>query len=262
VQNNLSKQFQDSPGIIRPYMVRRFYPWADALVAVSQGVAEDLANITRLPITDIRVIYNPVVMPDFHEKAKEPVDHPWFAQGQPPVLLGAGRLVKQKDFPTLIRAFALVRQRRPARLIILGEEDKRDPSIKPQIEALVRELGLAGEVALPGFVDNPYAYMAKAAVFVLSSIYEGFGNVVAEAMAAGTAVVSTNCESGPMEILEGGKYGRLVPVGDVEALADAILATLYKPTDPEVLQRRVGAFSVERVVEQYMEVLGSFTTQT
>lgn len=171
--------------------------------------------------------------------------------------MGVGRLVKQKDFSTLVRAFALVQQRCPVRLMILGDVDKREPSIKPQLEALVRELGLENEVALPGFVENPYNYMAKADVFVLSSIYEGFGNVVAEALATGTSVVSTNCESGPAEILENGKYGRLVPVGDAEALANGILATLSNPTDSEILQQRSQAFSVDRVVDQYLEVLNS-----
>lgn len=259
VHTNLSRQFYDKPeiflGRVRSYLVRWFYPWADAIVAVSQGVAEDLARLTGLPVEKIRVIYNPVVTPDVFEKAKESIDHPWFAPGEPPVILGVGRLVRQKDFPTLVRAFALVRQHRPARLMLLGEGDKREPSIKPQLEALVRELGLEGEVTLPGFVDNPYAYMAKAKVFVLSSAYEGFGNVLAEAMAVGTSVVSTNCESGPAEILEDGKYGRLVPVGDINALADAILATLSQPTDPEVLRKRARAFSVETVVDQYLEFL-------
>jgi len=166
------------------------------------------------------------------------------------VLLGVGRLVMQKDFPTLIQAFALVRQRCPARLTILGEGEKR-----PQLEALVRELGLEAEVSLPGFVQNPYAYMARSAVFVLSSAWEGFGNVVAEAMAVGTSVVSTDCQSGPAEILEGGRYGKLVSVGDVAALAEAILATLSQPTDPEVLRQRSRAFSVDLVVDQYLEVL-------
>lgn len=259
VQTNLSHQFRDKPDIfmgkVRSYLVRWFYPWANEIVAASQGVAEDLALLAGLPLKNIRVIYNPVVTPDFFEKAKESIDHPWFAPEEPPVILGVGRLVRQKDFPTLIRAFALVRQRRPARLMILGDGDKREPTVRPQLEALVRELGLEGDVALPGFVENPYAYMAKAAVFVLSSVYEGFGNVVAEAMAAGTSVVSTDCESGPAEILENGKYGRLAPVGDIYALADAILATLSKPTDPEVLRQRARTFSVDRVVEQYLEVL-------
>lgn len=262
---NLSHQFQDKQelilGRVRTLLVRWLYPWADAIVAVSQGVAEDLTRISGLRLKDIEVIYNPVVTPEVLEKAKEPIAHPWFAPGEPPVILGVGRLVRQKDFATLVQAFALLRQRQPARLMILGDVDQREPSIKPQLEALIRELGLEDEVTLPGFVDNPHAYMAKAAVFVLSSIYEGFGNVVAEALAAGTPVVSTDCESGPAEILENGKYGRLVPVGDIEALADAIAATLSNPTDPEILRQRSQAFSVDRVVDQYLEVLNSVTNQ-
>ncbi len=253
VHNNLSYYLANDTGVtgrLRPYLLRYFYRWADGIVAVSQGVAEDLSCMTGLPLESIRVIYNPVVTPDIFEKAKEPINHPWFAPGEPSVILGVGRLIRQKDFPTLIQAFARVRQHRPVRLMILGEGENR-----PQLETLVRELSLEGEVFLPGFAENPYSYMNKAAVFVLSSAHEGFGNVIAEAMAAGTSVVSTNCKSGPAEILEDGKYGRLVPVGDVDALADAILATLSKPTDPEVLRERSRAFSVERAVEQYLEVL-------
>jgi glycosyltransferase involved in cell wall biosynthesis len=253
VQNNLSLDLQNEPGVmgkLKPYLARWFYPWADAIVAVSQGVAEDLMCLAGLPLEDIKVIYNPVVTPDLFEKAKESIDHPWFAPGEPPVLLGIGRLVNQKDFPTLIRAFALVRQHCPARLMILGEGEKR-----PQIEGLVRELGLEGEVTLPGFAANPFSYMARAAVFVLSSAWEGLPTVLIEAMATGTSVVSTDCPSGSSEILQGGKYGRLVPVGDVKALAEAILFTLSQPTDPEVLQQRSKAFSLERAVEQYLKVL-------
>lgn len=254
VQNNLSQDFRGVKGKLKPYLVRFSFPWADEIVAVSQGVAEDLARISGLAKENIRVIYNPVVTPELFEKAKEPIDDPWFAPGEPPVLLGVGRLVLQKDFPTLIQAFALVRQRCRARLTILGEGEKR-----PQLEALVRELGLEAEVSLPGFVQNPYAYMARSAVFVLSSAWEGFGNVVAEAMAAGTSVVSTDCQSGPAEILEGGRYGKLVSVGDAAALAEAILATLSQPTDPEVLRQRSRAFSVDLVVDQYLEVLKTDT---
>ncbi len=233
-----------------PFMARCFYPWADGIVAVSQGVAEDLAHITGLPLHRIRVIYNPVVTPELLEKAKEPVNHPWFNPGKPPVIIGVGRLTRQKDFSTLIRAFALVRQRRPARLIILGEGEER-----PLLNTLIRELGLAGDVALPGFVGNPYAYVARAAVFVLSSIWEGLPNVLIEALATGTPVVSTDCESGPAEILENGKYGRLVPVGDVDALAEAILATLNAPLAGEILRSRAREFSLECITDQYLSII-------
>ncbi len=134
--------------------------------------------------------------------------------------------------------------------MILGEGEDR-----PGLEALVRELGLENDVALLGFAENPYAYMANASVFALSSVFEGFGNVVAEAIAAGTPVVSTDCESGPAEILANGRYGKLVPVGDAKALADGIIATLEQPTDAAVLKQRSQDFSLDQVVDQYLDVL-------
>jgi glycosyltransferase involved in cell wall biosynthesis len=254
VQTHLSQQFRDHQpligGKIRPQVVRWFYPRADAIVAASQGVAIDVARITQLPTQHIQVIYNPVVTPTVQSKMQETVDHPWFADGQPPVVLGVGRLVTQKDFLTLIRAFAVLRGQRSARLMILGEGDQR-----PKLEALIAELGLTQDVALPGFVENPYAYMAQAAVFALSSIFEGFGNVVAEALAAGTPVVSTDCESGPAEILDNGKYGHLVPVRDAEQLATAIAATLDRPRNSDLLRERAQSFSVATVTNQYLQVL-------
>ena len=254
IQTYLSGQFQEhqphTMGRLRPQLVRWLYPKSDDLVAASQGTAEDLAQITSLPIERIRVIYNPVVTPEVLEKSREPIDHSWFLPGEPPVILGVGRLVGQKDFFTLINAFALVRRQRSARLMILGEGEQR-----PQLERLVRELNLEADVSLPGFADNPYAYMANASVFVLSSKFEGFGNVVAEAMATGTPIVSTDCPSGPAEILDHGVYGKLAPVADSPALAKAILDTLDNPIHAAVLKRRSLAFSTDRVIDQYMEVL-------
>jgi glycosyltransferase involved in cell wall biosynthesis len=235
--------------LLRPFVYRLFYPWADGIIAVSQGVAEELLRF-GLPDTKIYQIYNPVVTPEIFEKAEEPIKHPWFASGEPPVILSAGRLHKQKDFPTLIRAFALVRRERLARLVILGEGEEW-----LRLESLVRELGLEREVDFPGFVQNPYAYMKRAALFVLSSAWEGFGNVLAEALAVGTPVVSTDCPHGPAEILEGGKWGILVPVGDVEALAKAILEALDRPWDRDALHQRAQGFSVDAIVPQYMEVM-------
>lgn len=254
VQTNLSQQFKNDTGImskIRPLLVKQWYPLADGTIAASQGVAEDVSQISGIPVKNINVIYNPVVMPELFDKAKEPINHPWLASGEPPVLLGVGRLVPQKDFPTLIKAFALVKKQISVKLVILGEGEKR-----PQLEALVQELGLENDVDMPGFKDNPYTYMAKATLFVLSSAWEGFGNVVAEAMAVGTPVVSTNCPSGPSEILESGKYGKLVSVGDVNGLANAILETLKNPTNSQLLQERALDFTVDNVVDQYLRVLG------
>lgn len=254
VHSNLSREFHTIPGLgkfIKPLFVKHFYPQSDRLVAVSQGVARDLALISGIPLQDIAVIYNPVVTPDLAVKAQEPIDHPWFAPGEPPVILGAGRLMYQKDFATLIRAFAKVRQQRHSRLMIIGGED----NLRAELEALIHELGLDADAQLPGFAENPYAYMAKAAVFVLSSKYEGFGNVLVEAMATGTPVVSTDCEDGPAEILEGGKYGPLVSVGDVSALSQAILNTLDQPLEAHVLQKRAQAFTTDKITRQYLDLI-------
>src|SRR5262249_54469789 len=162
----------------------------------------------------------------------------WFAAGSPPVVLGVGRLALQKDFSTLIKAFAHVRSRAPARLLILGDGEKR-----VELEVLVKELGLTADVCLLGYVDNPFAYMRRCAAFVLSSEYEGLPNSLIEAMACGAPVISTDCPCGPAEILDGGRYGLLVPVGDVEAMAAAISATLQKTPETATSVRRAEFFS-------------------
>ncbi|MEO0349171.1 MAG: glycosyltransferase [Cyanobacteria bacterium P01_A01_bin.15] len=259
VQTNLSQQFRDRHAMlmqkIKWAVVRYFYPWADAIVTASEGVARDIEQHAKISMQRMTVIHNPVVTSDFTEKAQEAIAHSWFADNQPPVLLGVGRIVKQKSFATLIRAFALVRQHCPARLMILGDVDPREPEVKPELDLLIQKFGLQDDVLFLGFVENPYAYMARANVFVLSSIYEGFGNVVAEAIAAGTPVVSTDCESGPAEILNKGQYGELVPVGDHGAMAHAIIATLNQPMDTQVLKVRSQAFTIDCIVRQYLGVL-------
>lgn len=224
VHTNLSAHYQHEAGLagrILPALYRRFYPHADEVIAVSEDVADDLKQTFRLSPDRIRMIYNPVVSPALFLSAEEPLEHPWFGPGQPPVALSVGRLCEQKDFPTLIRAFAKVRARIPARLLILGDGPNR-----AQLEAVVAELGLTESVSLLGFVPNPYAYMARAAAYVLSSRWEGLPTVLIEALACGLPIVSTDCPSGPREILQGGRYGSLVPVGDVEALAVALEATV------------------------------------
>lgn len=236
-------------GQVVPWFMRRAYPWADAVMAVSKGVADDLVRALGLDPAKVHTLYNPVVTDDLLLKAQAPVEHPWFNEGEPPVLLGVGRLTQPKDFPTLIRAFGQLRARRPARLMILGEGE-----LRPRLEALVREQGLEDDVQLPGFMANPFACMARAAVFVFSSRWEGFGNVLVEAMACGTPVVSTDCPSGPAEILEGGRWGRLVPVGDVAALAEAMAATLDEAIHPDVTTR-ARDFGVDEAVEGYLRVM-------
>ena len=234
-----------------PLSARLLYPWADGIVACSHDVAKDLSQVTRIPSKAIHVIYNPVLTPELTSKAAEAIDHPWFAPGEPPVILGAGRLVGQKDFVTLIRAFAIVRQTRPARLMILGGNAGSGPTL----EALVKELELTEDVAMPGFKQNYFAYLAKASVFVLSSQWEGLPTVLIHAMAVGAPIVSTDCKSGPAEILDHGKYGELVPVGDPETMAKAILKTLDGETK-RANSDWLNQFNVDTVTNQYIELLG------
>lgn len=210
-----------------PWLAARSYPAAQGIVAVSGGVADDFCRATGTPRAQLRVVYNPVITPELSALAAEEVEHPWFGAGQVPVILGVGRLEYQKDFSTLIRAFGQLRRERPARLVILGEGSER-----PLLEALIHELGLQGQVWLAGHQRNPYAYMAKAAVFALSSRYEGLPTVMIEALALGLPVVSTDCPHGPAEIVAHAQSGALVPVGDPGALARGLLETLSRPVPP------------------------------
>lgn len=233
-----------------PRLVARFYADADAIVAISAGVADDLAALADLDRGHIRVIYNPVVDEHFSVRAAKPAPHPWLSDGGSPVVLSVGRLHRDKDYPTLLAAFARLRAQRPVRLLILGEGP-----LRTELEALTRQLGVAADVALPGFCGNPLPAMRQAAVFALTSRSEGFGNVLVEALACGCPVVSTDCPSGPREILDGGRYGRLVPVGDAEALATAIAATLDAPIDRATMKRRGRVFSARMAAEQYLYLL-------
>lgn len=238
-----------------PILMRVLYPRADGVIAVSEGIAEELSQITGLPPERIQVIYNPTITQGLFEKAQENLDHPWFAPGEPPVILGVGKLEAQKDFPTLIRAFAQVRRQKSARLMILGWGPDR-----PKLEALIKELGLENDVALPDYVSNPYAYMSKAAVFVLSSAWEGLPNVLIEAMALKIPVVATDCKTGPAEILDNGRYGPLVPVGDSDALAAAILKTLS--CEPKPIETYwMSQFSLETSTQKYLRALAIHSSQ-
>ena len=231
------------------HLMRTFYPWAASVVAVSRGAADDFARVSGLPRDLVKVIYNPVITPAVIAAARQAPDHPWFASGQPPVIMGVGRLTRAKDFPTLIRAFAEVRRRRDAHLIILGEGEDR-----AGLTALAEELGVADDVALPGFRDNAMAYIAGSALFVLSSAWEGLPTVLIEALAAGTRVVSTDCPSGPREILRDGRLGALVPVGDVAALADAMLDALARPAGA-VPSDALTPFTMEAAVDHYLRLI-------
>ncbi len=235
----------------------RLYGEADQVVAVSEGVARDVAARSGLPKERIVTIYNPVVSPAVEGLAAEPLDDPWFAPGAPPVVLAVGQLSARKDYPTLIRALALLRAKREARLVILGKAGNaaKTERERRKLIDLAAAQGVAEAIEVPGFALNPYRYMARAGVLALSSRHEGFGNVIVEALACGCPVVSTDCPSGPAEILDGGRYGALVPVGDPVAMAQAIVASLEAPPPAERLRARAQLFTVARAVDSYEEIL-------
>ncbi|HEY0837985.1 MAG TPA: glycosyltransferase [Azospirillum sp.] len=231
-------------------LLRWLYPQADAIVAISRGVADDLAATVGVRRDRVTVIHNPVDVARAAALAAEPLDDPWFAAGAPPVVLAVGRLVAQKDFATLLDAFARLRARRPARLVVLG-----DGPLRAGLRTRAEALGIAADVAFPGFAANPFRFMARAGVFALSSRWEGFGNVLVEALACGCPVVSTDCPSGPAEILEDGRWGALVPVGDADRLAAALDAALDDPGDTDARRRRAADFAPERALPRYAAVL-------
>lgn len=240
---NWLKKYADS------LLQKWIYPWADEIVAVSDGVGDDLAAHVGIARERIVTVYNPIITPKLKALADIKLNHPLFAPSQPPVILAVGRLHVLKDYDTLIRAFAKVSARRPARLLILGEGDQR-----AQLESLVAELKLDDKVFMPGFVDNPFQYMRNAAVFVLSSTSEGLPAVLIQALACGCPAVSTDCPHGPSEILARGKYGRLVPVKDSDALAAAILSALAEPRSRPA-DEWLKKFSLDHAVEEYLKIL-------
>jgi glycosyltransferase involved in cell wall biosynthesis len=233
-----------------PILMRRYFPLADLVVVPSAGVGEDVMAITGLPRSRIAIVHNPVFRPEIIELSGQSVDHAWFRDDGAPVLVAAGKLKPQKDFATLLKAFARLREKRPLRLVILGEGAER-----AALEQLVRELDVAADVDMPGYVENPYPYFRQAAVFVLSSAWEGLPNVLIEAMACGCPVVATNCPSGPAEILDHGRIGKLVPVGDVAAMARAIGETLEASGPRELFVERARHYSYDGVVSDYARVL-------
>lgn len=238
----------------RPLMwaIRPSYRFADALVGVSEEIGRRLCRMRGVDRGKVNVIYNPAWHPSIEAQAAEAVSHPWLNDGGVPVVIAVGRLEKEKDFHSLLVAFALLRRRRPARLMVLGEGSQRKA-----LERLAAELEITNDFSMPGFVANPFALMARADVFVLSSVHEGLPTVLVEAMACGTAVVSTDCPSGPSEILDGGLYGPLVPVGDCGAMATAIGQQIDDPMPAERLRARAREFATETSTDAYLTLIAS-----
>ena len=254
--NNFSEATRSKKGIKQWFVLffmKVLYPRVDAVIAVSKGVADDLAEVLGMERERIAVIYNPVVTSAITERAREKTGVTWLNKGEFKTVIGIGRFSKAKNFPLLVRAFGQVaRERDDARLVLLGEGEEGS-AIRTEIE----KLGIEERVLLPGFVENPYAYLARADVFVLSSDWEGFGNVIVEALAVGTPVVTTDCPSGPREILADGEYGTLVPVGDEDMLAEAIRNTLDNLAGPrsERLIERAQEFTATRSAKEYIRTV-------
>ncbi len=234
--------------------MRRWYPLADAAITPSQGVGDDLVRIAGVLPPKLHVVRNPILNDQFYERAAESVEHPWYGNPECPVILGVGSLEPRKDFPTLVRAFARLRAKRLARLMILGKGSERQSLL-----TLAQSLGVAEDVDLPGYEPNPYRHMREAQVFVLSSRREGASAVIVEALACGTPVVSTDCPSGPAETLQQGRIGKLVPVGDHEAMAEAIQATLDDPPDAALLRDAVAGDRADVAAARYLAALGIST---
>ena len=227
---------------------RTLYPLADAVVAVSRGVAESVQRSLRVDAGRVRAIYNPIPADSIRRLAQEEVTHPWFADGAPPVILSVGREAPSKDYPTLVEAFGLVRREVDSRLVILG---KLSAPYRARLKSLARGHGVEGALGFVDFDENPYRYMRRAGLLALSSRSEGLPGVILEALACGTPVVSTDTPCGPREILGG--WGDLPPVGDAPALARALVATLRgaRPTE-EALRARAADFSPEKAADAYV----------
>ena len=232
--------------------LRLFYRHADAVVAISRGVADDLSDVSGLSREQIAVVYNPLLVGESNCNLTVEPPHQWLQDQdrEHPTLVAAGRLAAVKDFPTLLRAIAIVRTQRPVRLLVLGEGELRST-----LSALTVELGLSSVVDFVGFVERPEHFFEYADAFVLSSRHEGFGNVIVEAMAAGAPIISTDCPSGPREILEGGRWGSMVPVADPRRLAEAIIATLDDPNPPDV-KLRASDFTLDATLDGYLHAVG------
>lgn len=238
--------------IVIPFLIRQLYPRADCIHAVSRGAAEDTQEIASIAKDRIKVIYNPIVDERMQSLSEEQVHHPWFSSPSP-IIVSVGRLSPEKGYTYLLQAVARVLQERPVKLVMVGEGRQRE-----ELETLARKIDIVHDVAFLGYQENPYKYMARADVFVLSSLWEGLANVVIEAMACGAPVVATDCPSGPGEIITKSEEGLLVLPANAEALANAILRVLsdarLRHTMRVAGRARAQDFHVDRITREYEQL--------
>lgn len=248
---NSKKEYSKFKGKILTSLMKKSYSKVDSIIAISEGVEQDLVHEYGVSKDKINVIYNPAYSGDITKLREEKPDNFQMFEDDLPVIIGVGRLVRQKDFLTLIQAFKIVQKRIDSKLLILGKGHRRR-----ELEEEARSLGIYSKVSMPGFVDNPYAYMYRSDVFVLSSIFEGFGNVLVEAMACACPIVTTDCPGGPGEIVGYGQFGKLVPVRNPESMAEAVIETLEgNHCAEEELLTRAQEFSREKIADRYLQVL-------
>lgn len=229
-----------------PFLVFLLYRFADKVIGISKGVAGDVRQTAKLNEEKIGWIHNPVVSAQVLDQLEQNTDDPWFDESDDPVIVTSGRLVPQKDYETFFLAFKKLLESKKARLLILG-----DGALKDELTQRTEQLGITDHVCFKGFVDSPLPYMKRAQLFAITSRWEGFCNVIVEALLCGLPIVSTDCPSGPAEILEDGKFGALCPVGDMDALAKAMEEALEKPIDPEIQKKRAMDFTVQKICDQY-----------
>lgn len=233
------------------FLLKKTYPWADHIITVSQQIGAELVGVYGLSPESISPIPNPIDIERIRTQGMEVPNHPWYVLHELPVIISAGRLTPAKDFETLIRAFAIVRERINARLLILGEGP-----LRKDLQTLITRLGLEEDIELPGFVMNPYPFIKHSELFVLSSRWEGFPNVLLEALALQTEVVATDCPTGPKELLASGTYGHLVAPGDYESLAVKIQDVLQGNSSPsQSLINRAMQYRLDNITAQYLERL-------
>jgi len=235
---------------LRTAPMRHLYPLAHKVIAVSEGVRQDTLALTGLMPDKVHVVRNPVITDELVNLASQDCPHTWLEDNDIPVVLGMGRLSKQKDFPTLIYAFAQARKTRAMRLIILGEGGDR-----PSLERLIHELELEADILMPGFDANPYRWLSRANIFVLSSLWEGSPNALTEALALAVPSISTRCPSGPNETLAEGRYGSLIEMGNVEEMAEAIIQTLKSPLPADDLKEAVAEYKDNISAKHYLNLL-------